>query len=321
VADRRSEAETIGTRLADLVNDPDAFAAALADGLDRLADPEYLAGQQRIAPGIGLVYGVRWPLLAAVARGFRAATRDEPPAPLLFVADRLIHEDRMEPRWFAFGLLERTLDADPERTWQLLRRAARQAGDWVTVDTLARPYARGVQTEAYRWAELEQLVFSPSRWERRLVGSTIATMTHGRRRAGRDPETVRRSLGILGQLMGDADPEVQKSLAWAYRSLAGVDRDSTTAALRHEADRAIADGDGNRAWVVRDALGKLDGAVAEELRASLAGLRRKPGAGPSSDAARIAAGFGSLPGADNLPTAPLASDALVAINVSQESDR
>ena len=33
----------------------------------------------------------------------------------------------LEARWFAFGLLERLVADEPERTWQLLRRAAREA--------------------------------------------------------------------------------------------------------------------------------------------------------------------------------------------------
>ena len=190
VAAHRDPAEELGASLADLSNDPDAFAKALTRGLAALADPEYLAGQQRIAPGIGAVHGVRWPLLAAVSRGFRNATRGDRPTPLLFIADRLYHERELEARWFAFGLLERTLDGETERTWQLLRRAAREAGDWITVDSLAHPYGKGILAEPYRWAELEQLVYSPSRWERRLVGSTIATMPHVDRRRGRDPDVA-----------------------------------------------------------------------------------------------------------------------------------
>ena len=143
---------------------------------------------------------------------------------LLFVADRLFHEVELEARWFAFGLLERTLATETERTWQLLRRAAREAGDWITVDSLAHPYAKGIAAEPYRWAELEQLVYSPSRWERRLVGSTIATMTHVDRRRGRDPDVAVHALPLLGQLIGDAEPDVQKALSWAYRSLTVVDR-------------------------------------------------------------------------------------------------
>jgi 3-methyladenine DNA glycosylase AlkD len=306
VAEHKPAAEALGASLADHVNDPEAFADALTHGLRTLADPEYLLGQQRVAPGIGPVYGVRWPLMAAVARGFRNATRTDRATSLLFVSDRLFAEDHLEPRWFAFGLLERTLPVETERTWQLLRRAAREAGDWITVDDLAHPYGKGIAAEPYRWAELEQLVFSPSRWERRLVGSTIATMTHVDRRRGRDPEVARQGLPLLGQLMGDAEPDVQKALSWAYRSLAGVDLDATTRALRAETERAVSTGDGHRAWVIRDSLSKLDADAAGRLKASLAGIRRRPGAPSTSDAATTAARFGGLPDPALHPEPPLA---------------
>jgi 3-methyladenine DNA glycosylase AlkD len=305
VADRKLEAEAVGADLAELTNDPDAFAAALIAGLQHLADPAYLEGQQRVAPGIGPVYGVRSPLIASVSRGFRNATRKERPTPLLFVADRLFHESHLEPRWFAFGLLERTLPLETERTWQLLRRAAREAGDWITVDDLAHPYGQGIAAEPYRWAELEQLVFSPSRWERRLVGSTIATMTHVDRRRGHDPDLVRRALPLLAQLMGDDQPDVQKALSWAYRSLAQVDLSATTDALRAETDRAAAADDGHRAWVIRDSLSKLDPPVADEFRARLAGIRKRAGAPATSIAAETSARFGDLPDPITHPEPPL----------------
>jgi 3-methyladenine DNA glycosylase AlkD len=306
VAEHKPAAEALGVGLADLTNDPDAFAAALTAGLQDLADPEYLAGQQRVAPGIGPVYGVRWPLIAAVSRGFRNATRTDRPTPLLFIADRLFQEAHLEPRWFAFGLLERTLPIETERTWQLLRRAAREAGDWITVDDLAHPYGKGIAAEPYRWAELEQLVFSPSRWERRLIGSTIATMTHVDRRRGRDPGVATHALPLLGQLMGDAEPDVQKALSWAYRSLAAIDPGATTEALRAETERAATTDDGHRAWVVRDTLAKLDPAVADEFRGRLAGIRKRAGAPTTSIAAETAARFGDLPDPTTHPEPPLA---------------
>jgi 3-methyladenine DNA glycosylase AlkD len=305
VAAHRDPAEALGTSLAEFSNDPDAFATALTRGLAGLADPEYLAGQQRVAPGIGAVHGVRWPLLAAVQRGFRTATRRDRPTPLLFLADRLFRERELKARWFAFGLLERTLATETERTWQLLRRAAREAGDWITVDSLAHPYAKGIAAESYRWAELEQLVYSPSRWERRLVGSTIATMTHVDRRRGRDPDVAVHALPLLAQLMGDAEPDVQKALAWAYRSLTVVDAAATEAALSAEAERAATTGDGHRAWVIRDTLAKLTPATAESLRARLAGIRKHAGAPATSAAAEAAARFGALPDPRYHPEPPL----------------
>ena len=305
VAARIEAAERLGAELAELSGDPEAFAAGLADGMRALADPEYEDGQHFVAPGLGPTYGVRRPLLSAVSRGFRDATRGDPAGPLLFVADRLLRADRLEPRWFAFGLLERTLPTETEQTWQLLRRAAREAQDWITVDDLAHPYARGIQDEPYRWAELELLVYSPSPWERRLIGSTIATMTHGARGKRLGPEIVATALPILDQLMGDAEPDVEKALAWAYRSLAGVDREATTTELRAQAEVAISTDDGHRAWVIRDTLAKLDPAVAADLRARLAGIRRRPGAPSTSAAAATAARFGPLPDPRSHPEPPL----------------
>ena len=301
----RASAEALGTRLAQDVNDPEALAATLRAGLEGLADPEYLEGTQRVAPGIGPTYGVRWPLMAAVSRTFRAATKKDKPTPLLFVADRLFQEHRLEPRWFAFGILEHTIDRETERTWQLLRRAARESGDWITVDTLAHPYGKGVLKESYRWAELEQLVFSPNRWERRLVGSTIATIPFVDRRKGREPAVAGHALPLLGQLMGDDEADVQKALAWAYRSMVMVDQAATTAALVAEADRAAATDDGHRAWVIRDTLGKLDKPVAGDIKDRLEGIRRRAGAPSTSEASRTAARFGDLPDPASMPEPPL----------------
>ncbi len=318
VAAHRADAEAIGRSLADVVSDPDAFAAALDAGLRSLADPDYLEGQQRVAPGIGAVYGVRWPLIAAVKRGFREATRRERTSNWLFVADRLLGDEFLEPRWFAFGLLERLVADDAERTWQLLRRAASDAADWITVDSLAHPVAKGILLEPYRWSELEQLVFSPSRWERRLVGSTIATAPHVDRKRGRGPEVVEHGLALVGQLIGDAEPDVQKALAWALRTLAQIDRRTVAEWCRREAERAAQAADGHRAWVIRDSLSKLEPDDAEAIRATLTGIRRSAGAPPTSEAAAIAGRFGPLPDPRHRPTPPLppTTDAQ-AIGVSQ----
>src|SRR4029077_888886 len=105
VASHRDAAEGLGASLAEFTNDPDGFASALTRGLAALADSEYLEGQERIAPGIGAVHGVRWALLGAVERGFRNETKGERPTPVLFIADRLFQERELEARWFAFGLL------------------------------------------------------------------------------------------------------------------------------------------------------------------------------------------------------------------------
>jgi 3-methyladenine DNA glycosylase AlkD len=292
VAEHKPRAEAVGRDLAELTGDPEAFALALGAGLREIADPEYLEGQRRVAPGIGALYGVRWPLIEAVKRGFREMTRRDRTSTWLFVADRLLREPELESRWFAFGLLERLVQDEPERTWQLVRRAAREAGDWITVDSLAHVVGKGILAEPYRWAELEQLVYSPSRWERRLVGSTIATTPFVDRGNGRQPEVAEHGLALIAQLIGDAEPDVQKALAWALRSLVLVDPEAVATFCESQARRAAEADDGHRAWVIRDALPKLDAARAAVIRARLDGIRRRPGATSTSEASTLAERFG-----------------------------
>lgn len=303
--DRREEAEALGRRLAEEVGDPDALAEELRAGLRALSDPAYLEGQRRVAPGIGALHGVRWPLVDAIKRGFRTATKGDRPTPLLLVAARLFDETELEPRWFAFGILERLVVDDPERTWQLIRRAAQEAADWITVDSLAHPAAKGIAAEPYRWAELEQLVYSPNRWERRLVGSTVATMTHVDRRRGREPLVAERGLALAGDLIGDAEPDVQKALSWALRSLTVVDLAAVTAFLEREAETAATTADGYRAWVVRDTLPKLPAADAQRIRERLASVRRRAGSPSTSRASRTADRFRSMGLGRDMPRPPL----------------
>jgi 3-methyladenine DNA glycosylase AlkD len=292
VAEHKAAAEDLGRSLGELTADPDAFAAALRTGLVELSDPEYVDGVRWVAPAIGAVLGVRWPLIEAVKRGFRESTRRDRTSTWLFVADRLLREPELEQRWFAFGILERTITDEPERTWQLVRRAAREAADWITVDSLAHVAGKGILAEPYRWAELEQLVYSPSRWERRLIGSTIATTPFIDRRQGREPIVAEHGLDLIAQLIGDDEPDVQKALAWALRSLVVVDPAGVAAFCKKEAASAARSSDGHRAWVIRDVLVKLEPADAAAIRARLEGIRRRTGAPASSLASASAARFG-----------------------------
>jgi 3-methyladenine DNA glycosylase AlkD len=306
IGGRDARATQLGSALADTLHDPEAFAGLLADAFRELADPEYRAGQAFVAPGIGPTHGVRTPLQVAVRKGFEKASRRASPAELLYVVERLLREPEREARWFGITTLGRTLAAEAERTWQLLRRAAADTDDWITVDTLAHPYGKGIVAEPYRWAELEQLTVSPSRWERRLVGSTIATVPFANRRGGREPEIAAHALPLLGMLIGDHEPDVQKALSWAYRSMMIVDPAATVAALEHQASLAAEHDDGYRAWVVRDSLSKLPPEVAARLKTDLAGIRRQAGAPSTSEAAALADRFGGMGLGRPMPEPPLA---------------
>jgi hypothetical protein len=291
VASHLAQATALGKRLVPLVGRPDEFAAELEAGFRQLGDPVYLEGSRRVAPGLGDILGVRLPLMEAAYKAFKRATKGGPSSPLLDVVGRLIGNRFVDIRWFGMWNMERLLPTDPERTWQLMRRAASEAQEWITVDTLAHPYGTGILLDPRRWAELEQLVYSPSRWERRLVGSTLATMPHVDAPGGRDKAVVRRGVALVEQLIGDAEPDVQKALAWALRTMAQIDLEVTAAFLDAEAQTAQRDWDGNRAWVIRDSLAKLPADAASGLRSSLEGIRRVPGGSSTSRAAILAAEF------------------------------
>jgi len=70
-----------------------------------------------------------------------------------------------------------------------------------------------------------------------------------------------------------------------------VDQDATVAFLRAEATQAAATDDGHRAWVVRDSLEKLPSPIADELRRTVDGVRKRPNAPTTSRAAETAAAF------------------------------
>jgi hypothetical protein len=284
-------ARALGRAAGDRAADPADVVTTLRRGLPALADPEHLALQRRVAPGIGEIMGIRNALLGAVSRGLRSSTRHDRSSTLLDIAEHLGHEGPLELHWLAFDLVERAIATEPERAWQLIRRESRSTADWITVDSLARVAGRGILGEPYRWAELEQLVYSPSRWERRLVGSTVATIPYLDRTAGRRPAVARHGLDVIGDLIGDAEPDVRKSLSWALRNLCVVDTPAVIAFLERETGRAAATGDGHRAWVIRDSLTRVPAPVAARLRDALAGIRRRPGAPSTSRASATAADF------------------------------
>jgi hypothetical protein len=194
----------------------------------------------------------------------------------------------------ARACLLRALPDEPERAWQTMRRLGSQAEDRIEVDALAQVWAVGVLAEPFRWAELEQLVFSANPIERRLVGATLATMTHlpAASRAARITELAPRAIELLGSLIGDAEPIVQKALGWALRSWHPFAPDAVEAFLRQQASIAVAGSDGHRAWVVREVLPVVRPALGLALRRRLVHVRRRKGSPSSSLAADMAARYG-----------------------------
>ncbi len=297
-----SEAAARGGRLSELIDEPEAFLGALLAALESLADPDYLALVTRACPETRARYAVRGPLAEALMKPVRAALSDRSSMSALHLAQRLAETDHRDLRLYANAPLRRALPTDPEMTWQVLRRLGRKAEDWIATDSLADLWARGILAEHFRWAELEQLIYSRHTYERRLVAATLATLPHRvpvAQRNGLSPDAAGRALELVLQLMGDAEAMVQKGLSWAIREWTPVSPDATAALLRSETSIAVEQQDGARAWVVRDALSKQPPEVAAALRDRLAGIRREAGAPSTSIAASHAASFAAVLSASN----------------------
>jgi hypothetical protein len=150
VAAHLARATALGERLADLVGStrtPSSPPSSKASRISRIRSTP--TASRSVAPGLGLVLGVRLPLMEAAHKPSSAAPErgfdlhildvDGPPA---------AGQEPRDVRWFGMWNLERLLPTDPERTWQLMRRAARGSGGVDHVDTLAHPYGAGILRDA-----------------------------------------------------------------------------------------------------------------------------------------------------------------------------
>jgi hypothetical protein len=300
VAAHRERARALGQRLAGLIDAPEDFVAVLTAGLAGLRDPRHAAIAEVVNPGSSTAYVVRGPLTELVMRPLRRALRAGSSSSSLWLAARLTAAPDRDVRLYALPCLRRSLPEDPEQTWQLMRRLGGRAGDWIETDSLADVWARGILAEPFRWAELEQLVYSPRVFERRLVGATLASLPHRVPRASREGlagDASRRAFGLISQLMGDAEEMVQKSLSWAIREWAPVDPEGAAGLLETEAAAAVAGADGARAWVIRDSLAGQPPHLQARIRTRLAGLRRDRRALSTSIAAAQVARFAPSPAA------------------------
>ena len=289
-----AQARALGERLADLIDEPDAYLAALGEGLTALADEDYLAMVTRACPETPARYMVRGPLSDALSAPVKQALKEGSSMSALQLAHRLAAAEHRDLRLYAHEPLRRALPEDPEMSWQIMRRLGRAAGDWIATDSLADLWARGILAEAFRWAELEQLLYSQQIYERRLIPATLATLPHRVPKAEREqlrPEAVERALELVRQLMGDGEAMVQKALSWALREWTPVDRDAIATFLRAETAIAAEGRDGARAWVIRDTLAKQPPELQAELRGRLEGIRRDAKAPSTSIASRQAAAF------------------------------
>jgi hypothetical protein len=291
-SDAAARASALGERSAALIDEPEDFERILEAGLAGLADPAHAQTLRRVSPDVDTFHAVPAPLVRSIESPIRSALRQSSSSTALRLASHLERADVREVRMFARPCVLRALPDEPERSWQVMRRLAARAEDWIEVDWFARAWAVGILAETFRWAELEQLVYSSAVMERRLVGSTLATMTHRPKPRLGHGGLAQKAMALIGTLIGDAEPAVQKSLSWALRSWEDLAPDVVEPFLREQAAIARQERDGHRAWVLRGTFAALAPSLAADLRRELGDVRRRAGAPSSSTAAAIAGRYG-----------------------------
>ena len=150
VAAHRDAAEALGASLAELHQRPgrvrEGADRAVCDARRPRVPGRTAARRARASAPSTASAGRSWRLST---RGFRNATKRRPPddAPL-HRRPPLPRAASSRPAGSPSGSSSARSPVDTERTWQLLRRAAREAGDWITVDSLAHPYGKGIARRA-----------------------------------------------------------------------------------------------------------------------------------------------------------------------------
>ena len=218
VTEHLPEARGLGDALAELIDEPRQFVDVLREGLERLADEPYAREQERVAPGSGVVFGVRGPLLAAITRQLRKPLAEISSASALWLADRLVIEPEREIELVGYAALRRSLPDDPERTWQLMRRLGHAAATGSASTRWPSSSRRESCTNASAGPS------SSSSSMPRVAGSAAWSVRPSRacpsscRAIKRHELTSTPGLTLIKSLLGDAEPDVQRSPVSASRT-------------------------------------------------------------------------------------------------------
>ena len=185
MAEHLDAARELGSALADLIDYPEEYVAALRVGLTGLADesipPSRSASHPAQAPSS--VFARRCSTRPCARSGRRCA-KARRPRHCGLPTDWQLEKER-EFVFFCHQALERSLAADPERSWQLMRQVARHATDWIRVDSLAGVWARGILLESLA---LERA--GAARLLGRPVGAPAGRLDHRRAAVRAAPRTA-----------------------------------------------------------------------------------------------------------------------------------
>ena len=179
--------------------------------------------------------GLSVPRLREVLRRVHRELKSLPPRSVVSIVRALAALPYIEIRQAAYEILAARRDAFATIDAAFIRRLARGADNWGTVDGLGvtvvgRAWREGLiaDSDVMGWAR------STDRWMRRLaLVATVGLNSKSRGGAG-DP---RRTLVVAARLLDDRDDMVVKALSWALRELVKRDPTAVRAFVAKHAER------------------------------------------------------------------------------------
>ena len=271
----RGGRRALGSALAEELSDPDASPRRSAPRFARSPIPAYRAG-----PGPRRARASGRSRRAPAAPGRRAPRlRRRPGADrarrAARVADRLLREPTLEPRWFAIGLLERTLARRAGAHLAAPPRAPRARP--ATGSRSTRSPTRGAR-DPRRAVPLGRA--RAARVSRRRAGSAGSSAPRSRRcrtsivaRAA-SRKSPRHGLPILATSSATPSPTSRRPCRGRSARWRSSISPRPTAFLRAEAASRGREHDGHRAWVIRDASRSSTGRR-RATPGALEGIRRR----------------------------------------------
>jgi 3-methyladenine DNA glycosylase AlkD len=198
-------------------HDPARVVQALTEAFRRQGDGgDYLNGMRMAVPGVGELYGVRVPLLRAIAREVVRAYRGAWDSLWSIALASWAHGSR-EHQVVALFIFEKVRMDPPER-WALGVRLLPDVNNWETCDQLcAALLGEALARDPRFMDELERMAGDENFWVRRAA---LVAPVYLRRAKFPDDvalELDRRTLVMCGALLEDGEKYIRKAVDWSIR--------------------------------------------------------------------------------------------------------
>jgi len=159
-----------------------------------------------MVPGRQKIYGVKTPILNAIAKEFQSYSFE--------LAEALWKAGALEEQVIAIKIMERKGRQDPARLLKLFSKFSQRISNWAVCDGLGMQFLRGiVKTHADEiFSMAEQFNKSADPWRRRLSLVMVECYT-------RDKAFHKKIKTLVKNLVEDEEYYVKKAIAWINRNL------------------------------------------------------------------------------------------------------